>query len=149
MFTGMYKYIAINGNGDPQTFFNVREYNAFVAHEEAMKLEKFQKDCNLPHTIVRQDDGGVLNGWRLHGVLSIIRHGDRGPMTHVRGINSIDCSRERERNTMLNKYRSFLLNTTTNAPAGHYIWNKSGSFHNFPLLPAFPKSCLLGQLTYK
>lgn len=69
-------------------------------------------------------------------------------MVHVRGINSIDCSPGHQTNVLLNKYRHFLLNTTTNSPIGHYIWNKSGPFHNFPLLPAFPKSCLLGQLTY-
>lgn len=97
---------------------------------------------------MRHEDGGILNGWNLQGVLVLIRHGDRGPMVHVRGINSIDCSPGQQTNVLLNKYRHFLLNTTANSPTGHYIWNKSGPFHNFPLLPAFPKSCLLGQLTY-
>lgn len=74
--------------------------------------------------------------------------GDRGPMAHVRGINYIDCGAGRHTNILLNKYRTFLLNTTSTAPAGHYIYNKNGPFHNFPLLPAFSKACLLGQLTY-
>lgn len=69
-------------------------------------------------------------------------------MAHVRGINTIDCGAGRQTNVLLNKYRTFLLNSTANAPAGHYIYNKNGPFHNFPLLPAFSKACLLGQLTY-
>lgn len=141
---GMYKYIA---NGSPQSIFSFNE-NIGIVQTEAMKLNKLQSECSLPHTINRGEHGGILNGWRLQGVLLVIRHGDRGPMTHVRGINSIDCSPDNRNSILMNKYRNFLLNTTTNAPAGHYIWNKSGPFHNFPLLPAFPKSCLLGQLTY-
>lgn len=142
----MYKYI---NNGDSsQSFFSMQQYNAIVAQDETSKLKKFQSECNPYQSIVRQDDGGVVNDWKLQGVLMLVRHGDRGPMVHVRGINSIDCGAGRQTNVLLNKYRSFLLNTTSSAPTGHYIWNKSGSFHNFPLLPAFPKSCLLGQLTY-
>lgn len=143
----MYKYIS-NGNGiSSQSFFNQR--NAFTAaQDEASKMKRLKSECNAYDTIERHDDGGILNGWKLQGVLLLIRHGDRGPMVHVRGINSIDCSPGHQTNVLLNKYRHFLLNTTTNSPTGHYIWNKNGPFHNFPLLPAFPKACLLGQLTY-
>lgn len=66
----------------------------------------------------------------------------------MRGINTFDCGTGRQNNVLLNKYRTFLLNTTATAPAGHYIYNRNGAFHNFPLLPAFTKTCLLGQLTY-
>lgn len=76
----------------------------------------------------------------------LIRHGDRGPLSYVRNIASVDCS-ARHTNVLLNKYRTFLMNTTNAAPIG-YLWNRSGPFHNFPLLSAFPKACLLGQLTY-
>lgn len=143
----MYKYIS-NGNViSSQSFFN--QHNAFAAaQDEASKLKRLRSECNAYDTIERHDDGGILNGWKLQGVLLLIRHGDRGPMVHVRGINSIDCSPGHQTNVLLNKYRHFLLNTTSNSPTGHYIWNKSGPFHNFPLLPAFHKSCLLGQLTY-
>lgn len=112
------------------------------------KLKKLQSDCNPYRSIVRKDDGGILDGWKLQGVLMLVRHGDRGPMAHVRGINTFDCGAGRQTNVLLNKYRTFLLNTTALAPAGHYIYNKNGPFHNFPLLPAFSKACLLGQLTY-
>lgn len=140
----MYKYVA---NGSPQSLFSFAD-SAGAVQSDAMKLKRLQSECSMPHTINRGEHGGILNGWRMQGVLMVVRHGDRGPMTHVRGINSIDCSPDGRNSMLMNKYRSFLLNTTANAPAGHYIWNKSGPFHNFPLLPAFPKSCLLGQLTY-
>lgn len=84
----------------------------------------------------------------IKGVILLIRHGDRAPLVHVKGINSMDCSHEGD--AMLNKYKNYLLNSTT-APNtnGHSAWMKQGQFHGFPLLPANPKACLLGQLTYK
>lgn len=129
------------------------ESNAFKrtstsAHDEYTRLRKQQPDCNPYQKIVRKDDGGILNGWKLYGVMLVIRHGDRGPMAHVRDINSIDCSTGRQLNPLLNKYRIFLTNATANLAAGHYMYNRNGPFHNFPLLPAFTKACLLGQLTY-
>lgn len=54
---------------------------------------------------------------------------------------------------MLSKYRNYLLNSTLSGPNGinngHAAWNRAGSFHGFPMLPADSKVCLLGQLTYK
>lgn len=142
---GMYKYISI---ADSQSLFSGQPYQSFTVEDEASKLKKLQTDCNPYRSIVRKDDGGIFDGWKLQGVVMLTRHGDRGPMAHVRGIDSIDCGVGRQTNVNLNKYRTFLLNTTSTAPAGHYIYNKNGPFHNFPLLPAFSKSCLLGQLTY-
>lgn len=141
----MYKYISI---ADSQSIFNAHQYQPYGTDDDASKLRKMQGDCMPYRTIVRKDDGGILDGWKLQGVLMLMRHGDRGPMAHVRGINTIDCGAGRQTNVLLNKYRTFLLNTTASAPAGHYIYNKNGPFHNFPLLPAFSRSCLLGQLTY-
>lgn len=140
----MYKYISI---ADSQSMFNAHQYQTY-GDDDASKLRKLQGDCMPYRSIVRKDDGGILDGWKLQGVLMLMRHGDRGPMAHVRGINAIDCGAGRQTNVLLNKYRTFLLNTTSSAPAGHYIYNKNGPFHNFPLLPAFSRSCLLGQLTY-
>lgn len=142
----MYKYISINAS---QSFLINQPYQSLSNQDDASKLKKIQSECNPYESIVRKEDGGVLNGWKLQGVIMLIRHGDRGPMAHVRGINSIDCGAGKPNNMLLNKYKSFLLNTTANAPSGHYIYSKNGPFHNFPLLPAFPKECLLGQLTTK
>lgn len=80
----------------------------------------------------------------------IIRHGVRASLNHVRD-NSIDCSHEND--SMLTKYRNYLLNSTLSGPNGnnngHAAWNRQGPFHGFPMLPADTKVCLLGQLTYK
>lgn len=144
----MYKYIGTTGTGQ---FLSVQQYGNYVNQEETTKMKKFQSDCNHVHAIKRREDGGVLNGWSLQDVLLLTRHGDRGPMAHVRGINSVDCSgnRQNHNNVLLNKYKTFLTNSSAaGGQSGHYTWNKSGPFHNFPLLPAFPRSCLLGQLTY-
>lgn len=141
----MYKYIS---TADSQSIFSAHQYQPYAGDDDVTKLRKLQADCNPYRSIVRKDEGGILDGWKLQGVLLLTRHGDRGPMAHVRGINTIDCGVGRQTNVLLNKYRTFLLNTTATAPAGHYIYNKNGPFHNFPLLPAFSKSCLLGQLTY-
>lgn len=141
----MYKYISVNNGFGSQTF---QPYQTIANQDEVTKIKRLQAECNPYQTINRKEDGGILNGWKLQGVIMLIRHGDRGPMAHVRGINTIDCGVGKRNNILLNKYRTFLLNTTVNAPAGHYIYNKNGPFHNFPLLPAFPKECLLGQLTY-
>ncbi|XP_031623417.1 2-phosphoxylose phosphatase 1 [Contarinia nasturtii] len=145
LIAGMYKYIS---TADSQSIFSAHQYQPFAVEDEMTKLKKLQTDCNPYRTIVRKDDGGIFDEWKLQGVIMLTRHGDRGPMAHVRGINTIDCGAGRQTNVLLNKYRTFLLNTTVNAPAGHYIYNKNGPFHNFPLLPAFSKACLLGQLTY-
>ena len=84
------------------------------------------------------------------GILLLIRHGVRASLNHVRD-NSIDCSHEND--SMLAKYRTYLLNSTLSGPNGnnngHAAWNRPGSFHGFPMLPADTKVCLLGQLTYK
>lgn len=112
----------------------------------------YQADCNPVESILRHDDGGLFDGWQLQGVLLLTRHGDRGPMAHVRGINTVDCGGDLNV-PAINRYRTFLANTssgvTTSAGVGHATWARLGPFHGSPLLPAFPKSCLLGQLTYK
>lgn len=145
----MYKYISNGSMISSHSLFGTTNFDeSSELQSDAMKIKRMQAECNLPHSIVRRDDGGILKGWRLQGVFLVIRHGDRGPMAHVRGVSSIDCSGGHQNNFLLNKYRNFLLNTTTNAPSGHYIWNKNGPFHNFALLPSLPKACLLGQLTH-
>lgn len=144
----MYKYMGSNNNR--QTFLNTRQYKKFINKDEELSKNNklYQYDCNPIDNIKRKDDGGIIDGWHLQGVLLLIRHGDRGPMAHVRGINNIDCGNDNS--LLLNKYKTFLANTTTGGiPTGHSMWMKTGSFHSFPLLPAYSKSCHLGQLTYK
>lgn len=156
---GMYKYI---GSNTPTAYMSAKQYaNSFqqaTNDDKGAKIKKHQIDCNPVESIVRRDDGGLLEGWNLQGVLLLTRHGDRGPMAHVRGINAVDCGHENMQ--AINRYKMFLANTSTTAGGGmaggtvpgiggHATWTKMGPFHGSPLLPAYPKSCMLGQLTYK
>lgn len=158
-FAGMYKYMA---SVDPEQGAFGLDYDHKDPHpiDGGVEVESdtvdiverpYQTDCNPVESILRYDDGGLFDGWQLQGVLLLTRHGDRGPMAHVRGINAVDCG---ELNVpAIHRYRTFLANTssgvTTSAGLGHATWARTGPFHGSPLLPSYPKSCLLGQLTYK
>lgn len=142
----MYKYI---GSTNTQSYLNARRLNSFTENEDGLQLKRYLMDCNHADQITRREDGGILEGWKLEGLLLLTRHGDRGPMSHVSGIDRIDCSGSRHGSLALYKYKTFLSNGSAGTSTGHFMWSKSGPFHNFPLLPPFPKSCLLGQLTYR
>lgn len=112
-------------------------------------------ECSPFESIGRIDEGGLFNDWHLLGVMLLVRHGDRGPMAHVRGINSIDCGGH-SGVPIVERYRAFLVNATgaSNGMMGltngvRPAWTKAGAFHGNPLLPPFATTCLLGQLTYK
>uniref|UniRef100_A0A1B0CVB4 2-phosphoxylose phosphatase 1 n=1 Tax=Lutzomyia longipalpis TaxID=7200 RepID=A0A1B0CVB4_LUTLO len=105
-------------------------------------------ECNNPDEIALEMDGGSLEGWSLTGVLLITRHGDRGPMEHIRGIGTINCGYDNSL-PLLHRYKTFITNSTMNAYFGHSVWLKNGPFHGFPLLPPLERFCLLGQLTYR
>lgn len=102
-------------------------------------------ECSSPiERIAVHEDGGLpAADWQLLGVLLFVRHGDRGPMAHVRGVNAVDCGvqrsqapqRRRPRRQQLQqqeaataaraataasvaRYRAFLANATAPAPAG-------------------------------
>ncbi|XP_011178484.2 2-phosphoxylose phosphatase 1 [Zeugodacus cucurbitae] len=163
LIAGMYKYIGHNGNSLSNTiqFLNGQlnspsgVANAQYADEiypqrsdkSILKYNQFKERCAPLEHLVRRDEGGILDGWKLQGVLMVIRHGDRGPMSHMRGVMGIDCSAES--NGLVNRYRSFLYNSTSSSSSNHMYWNKMGPFHGFPLLPASDRACLLGQLTFK
>lgn len=143
----MYKYIGVTNF---QSFLTVKQYNNYLHKEESSRIQKYQQDCNPIESIVRREDGGILEGWNLQGVLLLTRHGDRGPMSHVKGMSLVDCGQEND--PLLNSYKTFLANLTNGATGlatNNPTWTKTGPFHSFPLLPAFTKNCMLGQLTYK
>ncbi|XP_058819689.1 2-phosphoxylose phosphatase 1 [Topomyia yanbarensis] len=149
LIAGMYKYIGSIEDSNSvlsSKNFLYKKQQLLLEEQERIRAKKINDDvCNHPPTIGIGEEGGTLDGWSLQGVLLVIRHGDRGPMTHVRGIDSVDCSHEGD--TVLMKYYHYLTNSSSSTTAGH--WMKTGPFHGFPLLPSSPKACLLGQLTQK
>ncbi|CAD6998375.1 2-phosphoxylose phosphatase 1 [Ceratitis capitata] len=161
LIAGMYKYIGHSGNSITSTFrflnghLHSQPGDAQYADDTyqesqdkiSLKSNQFKERCAPLKSLVRRDEGGILDGWKLQGVLMVIRHGDRGPMSHMRGVMGIDCSLAN--NGLINRYRSFLYNSTSSSSSNHMYWNKVGPFHGFPLLPASERACLLGQLTFK
>lgn len=146
---GMYKYIgsieASNSVLSSKTFL-FKKQQLLLEEQDRIRAKKINdEDCNHPPQIGLGEEGGTLEGWSLQGVLLLIRHGDRGPMTHVRGIDSVDCGFEGD--SVLTRYNHYLTNSSSSTTAGH--WMKTGPFHGFPLLPSSPRACLLGQLTQK
>lgn len=90
---GMYKYIGNNNTSIGNTL-NGKQQTSFASvleDEQSAKVRKFKERCAPLEQLGRHEDGGILEGWKLQGVLMVIRHGDRGPMSHVRGVNSINC----------------------------------------------------------
>lgn len=74
----------------------------------------------------------------MEGLVILIRHGDRGPLTHVRDLSLIDCA---STNFDLSAYEAHVDNMTLTSQLGQTL----GQFHGFPLLPQH--TCGLGQLT--
>ncbi|XP_030555014.1 2-phosphoxylose phosphatase 1 [Drosophila novamexicana] len=115
----------------------------------AQRFARYRERCASLSQLTRMDDGGILEGWKLQGVLLVIRHGDRGAMSHVHA-NGINCGVPADGDSLVNRYRSFLHNSSSSASgSNHMYWSKVGPFHGFPLLPATERGCPLGQLTYK
>lgn len=84
--------------------------------------------------------GQVKDSFHLEGVLILLRHGDRGPLTHVRDISLINCAANTH--PQFPAYETYLDNLTGTPQLSQLL----GPFHGFPLLPH--KSCSLGQLTH-
>lgn len=91
----MYKYIGRSSsslsyilNGKSQLYASVTPTTPSL---NSNNFAKYKTRCKALTQINRLDDGGILDGWKLQGVLLVIRHGDRGPMSHVRNIPHLDC----------------------------------------------------------
>ncbi|XP_068151578.1 2-phosphoxylose phosphatase 1 [Drosophila tropicalis] len=157
LIAGMYRYMGnaeINGNspGPGHSGLGTASSDgdaaaAAAVASSAQRFAKYRERCSPLGQLLRLDDGGILEGWKLQGVLLVIRHGDRGPMSHVH-TKGINCGVGTD--SFVNRYRSFLYNSSSSASgSNHLYWNKVGPFHSFPLLPATEHGCPLGQLTYK
>lgn len=63
--------------------------NTTTASNHSSSFE--QRVCNPANGIKLGQEGGAVKGWKLQGIIAVTRHGDRGPMVHVRDANSVDC----------------------------------------------------------
>ncbi|KAL1494487.1 hypothetical protein ABEB36_010079 [Hypothenemus hampei] len=106
------------------------------------KSRKIFGICNFPEDIYQGNEGIFDGQWSLKGTIILIRHGDRGPLQHLKQITDINCNTPET--NIITSYKSYLHNLTV---TGKLQWTGLGPFHNFPLLPPHPDRCLLGQLT--
>ncbi|XP_017097639.3 2-phosphoxylose phosphatase 1 [Drosophila bipectinata] len=158
LIAGMYRYMGnvdtIPGSGSvfgPSSSGTVSSLGGESqgSSSTVQRFAKYRERCAPLSQLQRLDDGGILEGWKLQGVLLVIRHGDRGPISHVRSAG-INCGVSGGTDNLVNSYRRLLYNSTSPASASNHMhWNKAGPSHGFPLLPATERGCPLGQLTYK
>ncbi|XP_050426551.1 2-phosphoxylose phosphatase 1 [Adelges cooleyi] len=110
-------------------------------HANRINYKKMTKICNAPETIATGVEGTIgtpNNSLTLQGVLILIRHGDRGPLTHVRNIASVDCGVTLRSEHL--EYTKFLQNLYFNQSLQFL-----GPFHGYPLFTA--NNCSISQLT--
>lgn len=72
------------------------------AASSAQRFAKYRERCAPLNQLTRLDDGGILEGWKLQGVLLVIRHGDRGAMSHVHA-NGINCGVPADGDSLVNR----------------------------------------------
>ncbi|KAF4517722.1 hypothetical protein B566_EDAN013400 [Ephemera danica] len=109
------------------------------------KTKRIFKFCNYPEEITIGSEGQVDGNFSLEGVLVVFRHGDRGPLAHVRNVSTVMCgpgnAADRDE---LQSYMESIINSSQSPGFPQFL----GPFHSFPLLPPDGgEECGLGQLT--
>lgn len=97
---------------------------------------------------------GLVHGnYTLEGILIFLRHGDRGPLAHVRNISSVNCAGDLlntdsfDSDINFRSYEYFLQNLSAPGKLSSFLSQFLGPFHGFPLIPPSSGECQLGQLT--
>lgn len=140
LVAGIYKFLEPHQRSAPEPSVNTDPSHNL---EFDVKTKRIFKLCNQPHEISDGDEGTVeSNKWVLKGLLVLIRHGDRGPLQHLKNVSAIHCGTPET--DLLTAYKSYLHNLTV---SGKVSWIGPGPFHGFPLLPTLANRCQLGQLT--
>ncbi|XP_046753843.1 2-phosphoxylose phosphatase 1 isoform X1 [Diprion similis] len=152
LVAGMYKYIGVDEKTytqgrRPPSDISLREFPRNLKLD--LKTKKIFRFCNSPDDINPGAEGKVDGNLTLEGILVFIRHGDRGPLTHVRNITTVNCAKDfsgtSEMESVYLAYQSFLQNVSSYSRTA---WTQFlGPFHGFPMLPADSKECKLAQLT--
>lgn len=82
----------------------------------------------------------------MEGVIIIFRHGDRGPINHVRNLDSINCNQDLQGSSTIlyNDYISFITSFWSNQILSN-LYQFDGQQNHAPISNS--KQCKLGQLT--
>ncbi|CAH1639031.1 unnamed protein product [Spodoptera littoralis] len=144
LITVMYKYMSL---GEETIAAKKIVRNEYLSKSDAKFRRIYLRACNPPDSIVRGSEGVVdSDTWMLQGALVVTRHGDRGPLTHLKNGDKLPCDADPV-SPLLKSYEEFVANSSS---TGRAWWvSVAGPFHNFPSLPARAAGtrCALGQLT--
>lgn len=97
--------------------------------------------------------GHLKRSYSLESVIVFIRHGDRGPLAHVKNISNVNCAGDIFNNDnsdfdrLFRTYENFLHNISVPGKMPSFLSQILGPFHGLPLLPINSNECQLGQLT--
>ncbi|XP_060804936.1 2-phosphoxylose phosphatase 1 [Amyelois transitella] len=144
LITVMYKYMS---TGEDSAVVKKVIQNELMSRTDSKFRKIYLRVCSPPDNIVRGSEGVVdSDTWLLQGVLVLTRHGDRGPLTHLKGGDKLPCDTV-PISPLLKSYEEYVANASG---SGRPWWvSGPGPFHNFPSLPprAGSTHCALGQLT--
>ncbi|XP_014274586.1 2-phosphoxylose phosphatase 1 [Halyomorpha halys] len=90
----MYKYVGIEATASSLLKHQTTEINIIQEQKlvgTLIKAKKITKFCNIYKDIRPGSEGNFNSNYSLEGVIVLIRHGDRGPLTHVVNVTNINC----------------------------------------------------------
>ncbi|KAI5755942.1 hypothetical protein M8J77_020774 [Diaphorina citri] len=145
MIAGMYRYVGTEENisSGIRQVPDIPTKTFSKDLKPNIKTKRVLRQCNLPEYMEADEEGRVEGSYSLESLTILLRHGDRGPMNHVRNISSIDCSSS---DPLYSSYNSFWANISLRQSANPFLPFLS-TFHNYPLVPPVRGGCELGQLT--
>lgn len=145
LIAGMYRYVGTEENNVPSVKqipdISTKAFSRDL--KPNIKAKRVLRQCNLPADMMVDEEGGVDSSYSLESITILLRHGDRGPMNHVRNITSIACSTS---DPLYSAFNNFWTNISLHQSANPYLPFLS-TFHNYPLVPPLRGVCELGQLT--
>ncbi|CAH0589209.1 unnamed protein product [Chrysodeixis includens] len=144
LITVMYKYMSL---GEETIAVKKVVHNEYISKSDAKFRKIYLRACSPPDSIVRGSEAVVdSDTWLLQGALVVTRHGDRGPLTHLKNGDKLPCDAHPP-SPLLRSYEEYVANSSS---SGRAWWvSVAGPFHNFPSLPVRTAGtrCALGQLT--